>query len=260
MRIKALAMALVAVCAAIGCAQAPIKEGDVEKPELTAEAKALVLDEAPTDIPHPLYMDFGGKAELLGYALEPAALAPPGSKLSLKLYWRSTGKLDGGYLPFTELVTPDGKRIAVEANNPVRKGALVPANWEPGKVYIDELEISVPADIDVARFMIVVGFKTEPSPPEQKAAEDDAKKDEKKPEKPAEGSFGAVYLSVLSGPADSKYGGVIATLQTGATPGALRAQAAKGDKRGAGAVKRMLPGKLPASARPRLAQPTQPAQ
>jgi len=204
MRIKALAMGIVAVCAALGCAQAPVKEGEAEKPELTAEDKALVLDEAPTDIPHPLYIDFNGKAELLGYALEPAALAPPGSKLSLKLYWRSTGRLDAGYLPFTELVTPAGKRIVVEGNNPLRKGALVPANWEPGKVYVDELEVSVPADIDAARFMIVVGFKTEPSPPEQPAADDDAKKADKKPEKATESSFGAVYLSVLSGPADSK--------------------------------------------------------
>ena len=164
MRIKALAMGIVALCAAVGCAQAPVKEGDAEKPELTPEDKALVLDEAPTDIPHPLYMDFSGKAELLGYALEPAALAPPGSKLSLKLYWRSTGKLDAGYLPFTELLLPNGKRILVDGNNPVRKGALVPANWEPSKVYVDDLEVSVPADIDVARFTIVVGFKNRSQP------------------------------------------------------------------------------------------------
>jgi hypothetical protein len=255
MRMKALAMGIVALCAAVGCAQAPAQEADVEKPELTAQDKALVLDEAPTDIPHPLYIDFNGKAELVGYALEPATMAAPGSKLSLKLFWRSTGKLDAGYLPFTELVTPEGKRIAVDGGGPVRKGALVPANWEPSKVYVDELEVSVPADIDVARFSIVVGFKTEPSAPEEPVADDDAKKADKKPEKAAEGTFGAVYLSVLSGPADSKYGGIIATLETGATPGALRAQAAKADKRGGGAIKR-LPGK-PVSAKPRLAQPAQ---
>ena len=73
----------------------------------------------------------------------------------------------------------------------------------------------------------------------------------------SEGTFGSVYLSVLSGPADSKHGGVIATLETGATPGAQRARAAKDDKRGAGAVKR-LPGKLPVSAKP--ARPAEPPQ
>src|SRR4051794_28565963 len=163
MRMKALAMGIVALCVAAGCAQAPAKEGDAEKPELSAQDKALVLDEAPTDIAHPLYIDFNGKAELLGYALEPATMAAPGSKLSLKLYWRSGGKLEEGYLPFTELVTPDGRRVDVDGSGPVRKGALVPANWEPGKVYVDELEVSVPADIDAARFSIVVGFKTQPS-------------------------------------------------------------------------------------------------
>ena len=143
---------------------------------------------------------------------------------------------------------------------PLHKGALVPSNWEPSKVYVDELDISVPSDIDVARFSIVVGFKTEPSAPEEPAAEaDDAKKADKKPEKAEPGSFGAVYLSVLSGPADDKYGGIIAMLETGATPGALRAQLAKGekaDKRGGNAVKR-LPGKLPLPAKARPAQPAQ---
>jgi hypothetical protein len=260
MRMKAFAMGLVALCVAVGCAQAPVPEGDAEKPELTAADKALVLDEAPTDIPHPLYIDFNGKAELLGYALEPAGVAAPGSKLSLKLYWRSTGKLDAGYLPFTELLTPEGKRIDVDGSGPLRKGALVPANWELNKVYVDELDFVVPPKIDVARFSIVVGFKTAPIAPEEPAVDDDKKAD-KKPEKASEANFGSVYLSVLSGPADSKYGGIIATLETGATPGALRAQEAaeaKAGKRGDGApgVKR-LPGKLPASAKPRPAQPAQ---
>ncbi len=258
MRMRALAIGLVALCAAVGCAQAPAKEEPAEKPELSPEMKSLVLDTAPTDIPHPLYIDFNGKAELLGYALDPATMAAPGSKLSLKLYWHSSSKLDEGYTPYTELVLPTGKRIEVEGSGPVRKGPLAPSNWEPGKVYIDELEVAVPADIDAARFLIVVGLKTQPVAPEEPTEADakkDAKKDDKKAEKAPEGTFGAVYLSVLSGPADDKHGGVIAALETGATPGALRARAAKDDKH-AGALKR-LPGK-PASAKPaaRPAQPT----
>ena len=233
MRMRALAIGLVALCAAVGCAQAPVKEDAVEKPELSPEMKALVLDSAPTDIPHPMYIDFNGKAELVGYALEPATMAAPGSKVSLKLYWHSSSKLEEGYTPYTELVLPDGKRLEVDATGPVRKGPLSPSSWEPGKVYIDELEVAVPADIDAARFQIVVGLKTQPVAPEEPAAvadKPDAKKADKKPEKAPEGTFGAVYLSVLSGPADSKHGGVIASLETGATPGALRARAGKDDK------------------------------
>src|SRR4051812_24480880 len=184
MRMRALAVGLVALCVAAGCAQAPAKEGETEKPELSAQLKALVLDEVPTDIAHPLYVDFNGRAELLGYALDPEPAAGtklnPGSKLSLKLYWRATGKLDAGYVPFTEWVLASGKRISVEGAGPVRKGELVPSNWEPGKVYVDELSVPVP-DADGGRASIVVGLQTEPVAPEAAPeAQDDDKKADKK--------------------------------------------------------------------------------
>jgi hypothetical protein len=255
MRMRALALGMIVLCAAAGCAKAKAKEGDAEPAELAPQLKALVLDSAPSDIPHPLYVDFNAKAELLGYALEPEALAPPGSKLSLKLYWRSTGALDEGYTPFTELVTPAGQRIEVSGTGPVRKGELSPSHWEAGKVYVDELSVTVPADIDSSRFSLVVGLKTEPVAPPEPALAEDPKKAEKKPEA-QQPTFGAVYLSVLSGPADTKRGAVIATLETGVTLAALRARAARDDKRAPGAVKRVPPGgKLPVSAKPRPSAP-----
>ncbi len=253
MRTRALKPWLVALCLAAGCAQAPAPEGEAEKPELTPQLKSLVLDELPTDIPHPLFIDFNGRAELLGYALEPEGKAAPGSQLSLKLYWRSTGKLEQGYVPYTELVVPDGSRVEVDGTGPVRKGELVPSNWESGKVYVDELSITVPKELEAARFSIVVGLKTEPVAPEEPAAEAppaDDKKSSKKAEKASPASFGAVYLSVLSGLADSKHGAVVASLETGYQ----RPKVAKDDKRPVGALKR-APGK-PASAKP--ARPVKP--
>jgi hypothetical protein len=244
-------MGLVLSCAAAGCAKAPASEGDAEGTQLSPELKALVLDAAPSDIAHPLFIDFNAKAELIGYALSPESQASPGSKLSLKLYWRSGGALEG-YTPFTELVTPDGERFTVAGTGPVRSGELSPSHWQPGKVYVDELEVTVPADIASARFSIVVGLKTEPVAVEEPTPTADAKPAEKKPES-SPASFGAVYLSVLSGPADAKHGGVVATLETGVTAATLRARA-KDDKRLPGTVKR-LPGagKLPVSAKPRPA-------
>ncbi len=239
------------LCAAAGCAQSPAPGGDAEKPELTPELKALVLESAPTDIPKRLYIDFNGKAELVGYALEPATMAAPGTKLSLKLYWRSTGKLGAGYTPFTELVAGSGKRFEVAGSGPVRTGALVPESWEPGKVYVDELDITVPAELDSARFSIVVGLRTAPVSVEEPAEEAKAEEKAEKAEgKPAVGQFGAVYLSVLSGPADLERGGVIATLETGLTPGAQRARAAKDGK-----PQKRPPAGKPASAKPRPAAP-----
>jgi hypothetical protein len=256
---RALAFGLVALCVASGCAQAPAAEGEgAEKAELSPQLKALVLDQVPTDIAHPLYIDFNGRAELLGYALEPEAKAAPGSQLSLKLYWRAGGKLEGGYVPYTELLLPDGKRVELDASSPVRQGELSPANWERGKIYVDEITATVPKDLEASRFSIVVGLKTAPIPEEPAAdaaeAEKKPEKDAKKAEDTAPATFGSVYLSVISGPADSKHGGVIATLETGYT----RPVAGKGVKKPASAIKR-APG-APASGKPAPAPKPQPAQ
>lgn len=255
MRMQAVAVGLLALLVGAGCAR-PAQDGE-EKPELTAELASLVLADAPTDIANPLYIDFNGKVTLLGYALEPERLAPPRSKISLKLFWRSSSRLAPGYKLYTELVTPGGQRFEVEGGGPLRQGALTPDRWEPGKVYVDEVTLTVPEDIDAPRFSIVVGLKTEPVAP----AEPEAEKQEEKAEKEAIPTFGPVHLRVLSGPADAKHGGVIATLDTGVTPGAKRARAARDEKRGASGVKRPLPGKQPISARPRdsAARPVPPA-
>lgn len=260
MRMRALALGLVALCVAGGCAQAPAVEGEgAEKAELSPQLKALVLDQTPTDIPHPLYIDFNGRAELLGYALEPEAKAAPGSQLSLKLYWRAGGKLEGGYVPYTELLLPDGKRIELEASSPVRQGELSPANWERGKIYVEELSATVPKDLEAARFSIIVGLKTAPIPEEPAAdaaeAEKKPEKGDKKAEEAAPATFGSVYLSVLSGPADSKHGGVIATLETGYT----RPVAGKGAKKPPTSAIKRAPG-APAPAKPAPAPKPQPAQ
>ena len=255
MRMRALAFGLVALCVVGGCAQAPVADGETEKPELSPQVKSLVLDQVPSDIAHPVLIDFNGRAELLGYAVDPETKAAPGSQVSLKLYWRATGKLDASYVPFTELVLPSGKRFEVDGSGPVRKGELVPGNWEQGKVYVDEVQLTVPPDIDASRFAIVVGLKTQPVAPEEPAAEAEPKDSKKADNKRAEpGNFGAVYLSVVSGQADSKHGGVVTTLETGVTSDGLRARAAKGDKKAAGAKR--PPGK-PASAKPRPPQPAQ---
>jgi hypothetical protein len=247
----ALAVGVLALFTAVGCAQPQAQEGEAPA-ELSAELKSLVLDEAPSDLPNPLFIDYGGKVALLGYALEPATLAPPGSKISLKLFWRASSKLAEGYKLYTELVTAGGKRFEVEGGGALRQG-LPPSHWQPGKIYIDEVTLTVPEDIEAARFSIVVGLKTAPiaaEEPTEVAKKDDKKAD--KDEKPA--TFGAVHLRVLSGPADAKHGGIIATLDTGVAPGAKRARAAKDEKRAAGALKRPLPpGKMPVSAKPRPA-------
>jgi hypothetical protein len=266
---QALAALGLLLCA-VGCSRSSGQNGE-EKPELGPELLSLVLDQAPSDLPNPSFVDFGGKAQLVGYALEPAKLAAPESRVSLKLFWRSTGKLSEGYKPYTELVTPAGKRFDIQGGGPVRQGALAPPSWEPGKIYVDELQITVPDDIDAPRFAIVVGLKTAPIAPEEpEAAKDDEgedKADKKAEEKPA-GNFGDVYLPVLSGLADGQHGAIVATLETGVTPGAKRARAAKDEKRAPGAARRApgsagkppQPARLPREPGARPAPPAEPKQ
>jgi hypothetical protein len=211
------------LCAA-GCGRPTNQEAEPQ--ELGAELKSLVLDEAPSDVPNPTLVDFGGKASLIGYSLTPDKLAAPGSKVTLKTFWRSTGRLGEGYQVYTELVTPAGKRFEIDGNGPVRKGQLTPSSWQPGKIYIDELEITVPDELDAARFSVVVGLKTAPVEPE-KAEDAKEEKPAKADDKAASGSFGTVYVAVVSGLADSKHGGIVATLETGITPFTKRARAVK---------------------------------
>lgn len=263
MRTKALAVALLSLCGVAGCAQSTARE-DEEKPELGPELKSLVLDQTPSDLPNPVFIDFGGKVALVGYSIEPAQLAAPGSKLSLKLFWRSTGRLGAGYKLYTQLVTSGGTRFEVDGAGPLRRGALPPDTWELGKIYIDELDVTVPKDLEASRFSVVVGVKTEPvapAEPEAEAAEAEEQAEQKAEAKAGAGSFGAVYLSVLSGLADDKHGGVVATLETGVVPGAKRARSVKDEKRPAGAMKRPLTPELarPRPRPPQNAQPDQPA-
>jgi hypothetical protein len=241
MRKQALVLGLAALMGAAGCGRPASQEGEPQ--ELGPELKSLVLDEAPSDVPNRTLIDFGGKADLIGYSVTPDTLAAPGSKLSLKTFWRSGSRLGEGYQLYTELVTPAGKRFEIEGGGPLRKGQLTPSSWQPGKVYIDELEITVPEELDAARFSIVVGLKTAPLAPEQ--PEDDAKAEDK-PAKAegaaAAGTFGQVYLAVVSGLADAKHGGIVAELETGITPGAKRARNVKATGPGKRPV---APGQLP---------------
>jgi hypothetical protein len=241
MRMQVVAIGVLALLVGAGCA----RQTSEEAPELSAELRGLVLDDVPTDIRSPAYIDFNGKVSLVGYSLEPERLAPPRSKVSLKLFWRAHSKLAPGYKLYTELVTPAGQRFDVGGGGPLRQGELGPSAWQPGKVYVDEVTLTVPEDIDAARFSIVVGLKAEPLAAVEAEAEMAAAGE------PKEGvpTFGSVYLRVLSGLADAKHGGIVATLDTGVTPGAKRARAARDEKRGG--AKRPLPGKQPASAKPR---------
>lgn len=143
---------LLGVGLALGCGS-PGKAGTGTEPtkELDPSLQAFVLDKLPKTVQHETYLDFGGKVQLLGYDVSPSDVAPPGSKISLTLYWQRTGSLDKGWKLFTHILDARGRQIAqYDDAGPLRKAsgdgnqALGPSDWKVGKIYVDELSFEVP--------------------------------------------------------------------------------------------------------------------
>lgn len=119
--------------------------------KLDPKLEQYVLARLPKTVEHETYLDFDGKVQLLGYDISPKDVAPPGSKISLTLYWQRTGNLDEGWKLFTHLLDAQGRQIAqYDKSGPLREGAsddqqaLGPSDWEVGKIYVDKLEFEVP--------------------------------------------------------------------------------------------------------------------
>jgi hypothetical protein len=139
---------LAAVGLSLGCAAQNPKSSTNE---IAPELQQYVLPLLPASVEHETYLDFGGKVQLLGYDVSPKDVAPPGSKISLTLYWQRTGSLAEGWGLFTHILDATGRQIAQkDSSGPLRavdtKGvqALGPSRWEIGKIYVDPLEFDVP--------------------------------------------------------------------------------------------------------------------
>jgi len=138
---------------ALSCAKDPSKK-DAPEPINTAVAP-YVLDAVPSDIKHPLLIDFEAKVHLIGYDIDPDGALGPGSKAKLKLYWKCMAPLGPGWRLYTHLVDWQGNRIKNltgvgpdELSAGVLRGNdFTPSQWEPGKVYVDEQEFDIPKDL-----------------------------------------------------------------------------------------------------------------
>lgn len=153
-------LALVAVAAlSLGCVGGS-KSNKVDKEAL----KQYVLPAAPANIPHRLNTDFEGKAKLIGYELTPADTAPPGSEVKLKMYWEATGDIGDGWNLFTHVLDSSGNRVLnIDNVGPLRqwsgtRQALPPADWEKGKVYVDEQTFRLPDNLTTPELTIVTGI------------------------------------------------------------------------------------------------------
>jgi len=125
--------------------------------------KAYILDHAPTTIPRKLDINFDDKVTLLGCRLEPRGPVEPGQRVKLTMYWMSKEALGDGWNLFTHILDGSGERILnIDNVGPLRewrqtRQVLWPSAWQPGKVYVDEQQFSIPSNVRTKRVQIVTG-------------------------------------------------------------------------------------------------------
>jgi len=183
-------------------------------PEIDPALTQYVLSELPTDLPNRVYLDYGGKVALVGYAIEPKGVVAPGTHVKLTLYWQSLGQLGPGWGLFTHLVIPGQPHRLLDSAGPLRKAApgstgaehqaFGPSAWEPGKIYVDPLEFDMPQNLRVPEVTIMAGVWHEAVRP----------LGDKKLEDPKLAISG-LRLPVVSGPVDDAQRGVVLHISTG---------------------------------------------
>lgn len=187
-------LALAAFLLAAGCTGKPAPEPPKVDPALASN----VLDSVPSDI-ESTYIDFDGKVHLVGYKLEPADVAPPGTTVKFSLFWQPMQQLGQDWRLFTHVLDDRQHQIAnIDNVGPLRKlegeGAaqhqvLGPGAWQPGKVYVDDQTFDVPKDTRSPEVTITVGIWR-----------------------------GDTRLPILSGPSDGQNRAVVAHVSTGVQP------------------------------------------
>ncbi len=184
-----------ALCLA-GCVGGSSDTGASSNPAEDKERlKSYVLDKAPDAIPIKLDINFDGKLSLLGAKLEPAGPVAPNAHVKVTMYWRSDKKLDAGWNLFTHVLDGSGERILnIDNVGPLRewKGdrqALAPSLWEPGKVYVDEQDFTVPANVRTDKIQFTTGVWHDND-----------------------------RLKIVGGPADRENRGIVANIAIGGAP------------------------------------------
>jgi hypothetical protein len=127
----------------------PLSLGEVS---VEAAERVFELPSQARSVGAPL----GGQVELVGYDLEPEALAP-GGQVTLTLYWRALTEMEASYTVFTHLLGPDGGLVAQHDGVPVG-GTYPTILWVTGEVIADVHVLELPADLLPGTCTLEVGM------------------------------------------------------------------------------------------------------
>jgi hypothetical protein len=103
-----------------------------------------------------LNTNFGARATLLGYDLEPET-SRPGETLRLTLYWRAERVMTRSYAVFTHLLDAESHVVAQHDGLPV-EWSRPTTGWLPGEVIADVHFLDLKADVPPGEYLLEVGL------------------------------------------------------------------------------------------------------
>ena len=107
------------------------------------------------EYPNPTSINFEGKFELAGYAVDPRSAAPGGS-IALTLYWQPLQPLEEDYTFFAQVVDEDTTRWASIDHLP----AEGTSTWSTNEVQIVPLSLLLAPDTPDDVYPLIVGIYT----------------------------------------------------------------------------------------------------
>jgi hypothetical protein len=150
--IRVVRSSLVALLALCACIERPWQDSPPRRSVDRGSLSDVLLLAVPSDL-HPVGAVFGGAAELVGYRVQPATLAP-GQRAHLTLVWRCRAEMDLWHV-FVHLDDAAGNRIHAE-HDPA--GGRYPTDaWRPGDL-ISDVVVFTPG---TSPLMMYVGFYTQ---------------------------------------------------------------------------------------------------
>ena len=96
---------------------------------------------------------------ILGWQLLSGSTPEPGGRVRVRLYWQAVGQIDEELHSIVHLYTPSLQRSWAVKN--VGIGGRPDSQWwEPDKYYVDDLRLSLPADLPPLSYSLVAGLVT----------------------------------------------------------------------------------------------------
>jgi 4-amino-4-deoxy-L-arabinose transferase-like glycosyltransferase len=125
---------------------------------LVGTVRLLPREPARFAISHPLSVDLGGQAALLGYDLS-SDQVQAGEAITLTLYWQALERMGDDYKVFVHLVGPAPEEaIAAQSDKMPLDGLWPTWAWEPGYPVRDEYRLELPADLPPGRYELRAGL------------------------------------------------------------------------------------------------------